>query len=80
MGYVTAFASQKWWDSFPVVPFHDWEFLHEFATRHYIVGVLYFIVAVIDKWTFYNYPMQRNIILAKNERSTRENNKLLELA
>ena len=38
------------------------------------------VIAVIDYFTFYNYPIQRNLILAKGERSNAENYKLIELA
>ena len=38
------------------------------------------IIAIVDYFTFFNYPMQRNIILAKKERSKAENQKLVEIA
>ena len=80
VGFVLAFASSKWWKEFPSVPYDNWKFLDDFALRHYFVGVLFFAVALIDYLTFYNYPMQRRIILAKKERSFQENKRILELS
>ena len=38
------------------------------------------IIAIVDYFTYYNYPMQRSIILARTERSLSENQKLVEIA
>jgi len=43
------------------------------------MGVLLVVVAVVDYFTFYNYPMQRSIITAREERSGTENGRLLEI-
>ena len=56
-----------------MVPFGKATFRNEFALRHFIIGTLVLAIAVIDYFTFYNYPMQRSIILAKTERSKAEN-------
>ena len=80
LGYVSNFFSPKWWPYFPDVPYHKPDFLNEFALRHYIAGFLLVLVGCIDYFTFYNYPIQRSIVLARTERSYSENNKLLEIA
>lgn len=80
LGFVSAFFFGDWWSYFPVVPIDQPGFLGEFAIRHYVIGGLLVVVALIDYYTFYNYPMQRCIILGKSERSTTENCRLLELS
>ena len=80
MGFVSQFFSAEWWPHFPMVPINDPDLVHEFGTRHIIMGVLFLVTATVDHYTFFNYPMQRSIILARTERSHSENNKLLELA
>ena len=79
-GYISSFLFDDWWSYFPMVPFGKATFRNEFALRHFIIGTLVLAIAVIDYFTFYNYPMQRSIILAKTERSKAENQKLVEIA
>ena len=73
IGYAMSFAFNGWWETFPIEPFDKPGFTEEFALRHYIVGALTLMIAVVDYFTFYNYPMQRSIILARTERSLSEN-------
>jgi len=80
LGYAFSFAFDDWWEYFPLEPFSKPGFTNDFATRHFIIGVIVLIVAVIDYFTFYNYPMQRSIVLARTERSLSENHKLVEIA
>ena len=78
VGFVCGFIN--WWSYFPKVPIEQLDFIPVSAVRHLIVGFLLLIVATIDYFTFYNYPMQKCIILAKTERSKSENHKIFELA
>ena len=80
LGYVSQFFSPQWWPHFPKVPYDEPDHLIAFGRRHIVMGCLFLVVATIDHFTFFNYPMQRSIVLAKTERSHAENNKLLELA
>ena len=54
---------------FPFVPFDQQTFLDVIGRRHIIAGCLLLVTATVDYFTFYNYPMQRSIILARTERS-----------
>ena len=76
---MTGFLANGLWQYFPQVPYTNPNFLPTYAKRHYIVGSLLLLIAVIDHFTFYNYPMQRKIILGKSERSYSENHKLIEI-
>lgn len=80
LGYVTTFLFDGWWVYFPLVPFKKPDFLSEFANRHFAIGAAILVISVIDYFTFYNYPMQRAIILAKTERSISANFKLINIA
>ena len=44
------------------------------------MGGLLLTCAVVDYFTFYNYPIQRSIIMARTERSAIENERLLEIS
>ena len=79
-GFVSQFFGDEWWPFFPLVPYAQEEYLPTFGIRHIIAGSLYLVTATVDYFSFYNYPMQRCIIVAHTERSQSENNKLLELA
>ena len=79
-GFLSGFFFGGLWNYFPNVPYTLASFLPEFATRHFIMGGLLLTCAVVDNFTFYNYPMQRSIITAKTERSTTENERLLEIS
>jgi len=78
IAYACSFISQ--WSSFPTVPIDESSFIPKFAVRHWVMGCLLLAIAVTDYFTFYNYPMQRNIILARTERSLSENHKLIEIS
>ena len=80
MGYAVSFAFDGWWPYFPLEPFEKPGFTQEYAFRHYVIGGMVLIIAIVDYFTFYNYPMQRSIILARTERSLSENQKLVEIA
>lgn len=74
LGFVSQFFSSTWWPYFPFVPYSNADLLDAFGLRHIIMGSLLLLIAVIDHFSFYNYPMQRSIIMARTERSYSEYN------
>lgn len=61
------------------MPIKEASFIQEYAIHHFVMGSLFLGIAAVDYFTFFNYPMQRSIILARTERSRSENHKLIEL-
>lgn len=67
LGFVTQFFSAQWWSYFPEVPLNQPNFLPVFAIRHFVSGSLFIVIALVDYFTFVNYPVQKGLVLPRGD-------------
>ena len=79
IGFALKFLIGGYWSYFPFVPITKEWYADVMAERHLIVGILLLIVALIDHFTFVNYPLQKKFILARAERSYSETHNLMQM-